>query len=201
MLSKKELELLLESCNGFREPKAKLEQYVTPSPIAANLLNLASLKGDIVDKTVFDLGCGTGRLAIGAALLGAREVTGFDIDCDTLSIAKENAEKLNSTVRWKCLDVVVLNEECDTVIQNPPFGVQKRGADRPFISSAMQMGKVIYTMHKTTTRDFIKKYIEKLGGRITDIDTVDFSLPYSYCFHKKRIKRIEVDVYRIERRA
>ena len=109
-------------------------------------------------------------------------------------------ERLGAHVRWECKDVSSLNEGCDTVVQNPSFGVKKRGADRQFISTAMRIGKVIYTMHKSTTRDFIKDYINRLGGGITDLCTVEFKLPYSYSFHKKRIKSIDVDVYRIERR-
>jgi putative methylase len=200
MLSKKELEIALERCGPFKNPKASLEQYITPSTIAADLLNFAFLKGDIAGKAIFDLGCGTGRLAIGAALMGAEEVVGFDIDCEVLETAKKNARTLNVSIQWRCSDVSMLHESCDTVIQNPPFGVQTRGADRPFISSSMKMGKVIYTMHKTSTRDFITKYIDRLGGKITDIAAVDFVLPHSYSFHKKRLKRIEVDIYRIERR-
>jgi putative methylase len=200
MITKKELELRLERCESFKNPKAELEQYVTPSPIAADLLNLAALKGDITGKKVFDLGCGTGRLAIGASLLDAQEVWGFDVDFFTLDIAKKNSEKLKAPVKWKCLDISLLKDSCDTVVQNPPFGVKSKGADRLFIKTALRVGKVIYTMHKTTTRDFIRDYIKKRGGSITDLAAVEFALPHSYSFHKKRIKRIEVDIYRIERR-
>jgi putative methylase len=83
---------------------------------------------------------------------------------------------------------------------NPPFGVKSNGADRPFLRAALKVGKVIYTMHKTTTRDFIIEYIKQCGGAVTDLAQVKFDLPHSYSFHKKRIKRIEVDIYRIERR-
>ncbi len=200
MISKKQLEIFLERCNRFEKPKAKLEQYVTPTPIAADILNLAALKGDIVDRKVFDLGCGTGRLGIGAALLGAGEVVGFDIDCESIDAARRNAEALDTVVTWRCLDVSSIDETCDTVVMNPPFGVKSKGADRPFITSALHIGKVIYTMHKTTTRDFIIGYIKRCGGAVTDLAQVKFDLPYSYSFHKKRIKRIEVDIYRIERR-
>jgi putative methylase len=200
MISKKQLEILLERCTEFAEPKAKLEQYVTPTPIAADLLNLAALKGDIAGRKVFDLGCGTGRLGIGAELLGAAEVIGFDVDCEVIDAARQNAEALGAVVTWKCLDVTVIDETCHTVIMNPPFGVKAKGADRPFIKAALKVGKVIYTMHKTTTRDFITEYIKRCGGAVTDLAQVKFNLPHSYSFHKKRIKRIEVDIYRIERR-
>jgi putative methylase len=200
MISKKELEILLESCESFQNPKASLEQYLTPAPIAADLINLAYLKGDLKGKNVFDLGCGTGRLAIGASLFGARDVTGFDVDCPVLETAKDNAQRLKARVNWQCTEVSSIAGVCDTVVQNPPFGVKNKGADRPFITKALETGKVIYTMHKTTTRGFIEGFVNKLGGKITDKTTVKFALPKSYDFHKKRIKRIDVDIYRIERR-
>ena len=199
-LSKKELEILLEQCRGFEKPKAKLEQYVTPATIASDILNFAYLRGDLEGKIIFDIGCGAGRLAIGASLMGAKDVTGFDVDCETLVLAGENAKKLNAGVNWVCMDVSKITGECDTVIQNPPFGAKKKGADRPFLDAAIRVGKVIYSMHKSSTRDFIKDYIEQKGGKITDISQVQFEIPHSYSFHKKRIKRIEVDIYRIERR-
>ncbi len=200
MISKKQLEIFLERCVPFESPKANLEQYVTPTPIAADILNLAALKGDIMGMKVFDLGCGTGRLAIGAALLDAAEVIGFDVDCEAIDAARRNAEALDAEVNWRCLDVSMIDETCDTVVMNPPFGVKSKGADRPFIKAALKAGKVIYTMHKTTTRDFIIEYIKRCGGAVTDLAQVKFDLPHSYSFHKKRIKRIEVDIYRIERR-
>jgi putative methylase len=200
MYSKKELELLLQRCETFENPKVLLEQYITPAPIAADMLNAASLSKDIKDKLVFDLGCGTGRLAIGSALNGARKVVGFDVDPDVLKVARRNAKKLDVDAVFECLDVADLDSRCDTVVQNPPFGVKKKGADLIFLKSALKAGKVIYTMHKSATRDFIRRYIERLGGKATDINSVKFALPYSYGYHKKRIKMIEVDIYRIERR-
>ena len=51
-----------------------LEQYVHP------------------DSTVFDIGTGSGILAIGAALLGARDVLAIDIDENAVKVARENIE-------------------------------------------------------------------------------------------------------------
>jgi len=66
----KQLEMILQRVGGFPRPQAALEQYQTPAPLAARLLYHALMKGDIEGKQVCDLGCGTGILAIGAALLG-----------------------------------------------------------------------------------------------------------------------------------
>jgi hypothetical protein len=53
---------------GFDDPVAALEQYHTPPDLAANIVHVADLQGDIEDELVLDLGCGTGMLALGAAL-------------------------------------------------------------------------------------------------------------------------------------
>ncbi len=208
---KKKLEILLEKVEPFEAPKVRLEQYITPAKIAAEVLHHAHLKGDIEGRVVFDLGCGTGKFAIGAALLGAKEVYGFDADEKALKVAKKNAEKLalarpNSfaptfgialAIAWIKSDVKDIKGSCDTVIQNPPFGVKKEKADRAFLKKALELGRVIYSMHRAETREFVTRYIEKLGGIITDVKRVEFLLPHSYKFHRKEKKKISVDVYRI----
>lgn len=42
-------------------------------------------------ERVIDAGCGSGILALSAALLGYREITGFDNDAEAVRISKENA--------------------------------------------------------------------------------------------------------------
>ena len=92
----KHLEMTLQRMSGYHHPRAALEQYQTPAPLAARLLYHALMKGDIEGKTVFDLGCGTGVLAIGAALLGADCVKGVDSDPDAIEVANANAELLDT---------------------------------------------------------------------------------------------------------
>ena len=96
-MRKKELEIILESLSTFENPKIELEQYVTPSPLAAEIAINASLFGDL--DTVADLGCGTGILGIAAALLGAK-VIGFDIDLEALKIARRNAQNLGLDINF-----------------------------------------------------------------------------------------------------
>ena len=64
---------ILFNSPDFYQPKPELEQYSTPVDIVAEMIKLANAQGDL-SGSVVDLGCGTGRLAIGAAILGA-EVT------------------------------------------------------------------------------------------------------------------------------
>ena len=197
MITKKKLEILLESCDDFESPKIRLEQYSTPSSIAAEIINLAYLKGDVEGKSVYDLGCGTGKLAIGCALMGAQEVTGFDKDGEALDIARENSKRLNVDINWIKSDVKDIKGKCDTVFQNPPFGVHKKGADKIFLKKGLRLGKFLYSFHNANTREFVTGYIRELDGTVTDLATLDFLLPHSYGFHRKEKKKTKVDVYRI----
>ena len=43
------------------------------------------------DKIVFDIGCGSGILSLAAALLGAKQVYGIDIDDEAIKHSQENA--------------------------------------------------------------------------------------------------------------
>ena len=72
------------------------------------------------------MGCGTGRLAIGAALAGA-EVTGYEIDIEALDLAKKysDAQKLN--IKWVNSAIENIEKKYDTVLMNPPFGSQVLG--------------------------------------------------------------------------
>lgn len=50
---------------------------------------------DLTGKTVIDYGCGSGILAMVAAILGAKQIYAVDIDVQAIQAAKENAERNN----------------------------------------------------------------------------------------------------------
>jgi putative methylase len=195
------IEIDLSKLIGYPKPKPSLEQYPTPARLAVKVLRVAYFNGDISGKTVLDLGCGTGILSIGAALLGADYVIGVDIDRSALEVASINAEALgvSKVVDWIQTDVASLNLKirCDTVVQNPPFGVQRRGADRVFLSKALEIGRVVYSMHKAETDEFIKSYVEKYGGRIEAIYVAEIEIPYLFSFHRKPKRSVKINVYRM----
>ena len=78
--SKKELEVYLSKLKQLESLNIKLEQYSTPSDIAANILWIAYMNSDIKDKVIGDLGCGNGVLGVGALLLEAKKVYFLDVD-------------------------------------------------------------------------------------------------------------------------
>lgn len=198
-----DLNRLLQSIAAHPSPKAFLEQYTIPADVASEMLSLAAYTyDDIIAKTVADLGCGAGRLALGAAFLGAKEIVGIDIDKVAVSVAKKNAEKLRfkRKTNWVVGDIEVLHGNFDTVLQNPPFGVQRRKADRKFLSKALELAPKIYSLHKSgeSSRTFIKRFIESHGGKVTGIFLMKLNIPKLFKFHRERMHEVEVDLYRIE---
>jgi putative methylase len=224
IVRKLDLELLLSQIAPHPSPKPSLEQYTIPADVAATMLHIAAYSyGDIVGKTVLDLGCGTGRLALGAAFLGAKQVVGVDIDRDAVKVAFENSVRTNlkEKVQWITGDIDVIHGNFDAVLQNPPFGVQRRKADRKFLEKALETGKIIYSLHKCPEKDkafikklkasktsvvpvtpspFLEKFIEKRGGKIKAVYAVIMTIPHMFRFHTKRKHEFVADLYVIEKR-
>lgn len=203
VVRKRVLERLLSEMEVHPLPKAYLEQYTIPSNVAAEALFLAAyVFDDIIEKTVVELGCGTGRLAIGAALLGSKEVFGVDVDGVSVRVAQKNAEIIGvkEKAHWIVADINVVKGPFDTVLQNPPFGVQRRGADRQFITKSLELSDTIYSFHKRgkSNRDFIKRFIDEHGGMVTNIFPLEMEIPRMFKFHTKKKRNIRVDLYRIE---
>ena len=200
-----DLERALQQVEPHPSPKASLEQYTLPVDVAAELLFIAAyINDDIINKALVDLGCGTGILAIGSVLLGAKKAIGVDVDSAAVEIAEQNAKKLGieEKVQWFTGDIGSLTSSFDTVLQNPPFGVQKRGADRKFLLKALELAPVVYSLHKSgeSNRAFIKRFIEQHGGEVTGIFPMKLNIPKLFKFHTKRKYMVEVDLYRIVRK-
>ncbi|XP_069472276.1 rRNA N6-adenosine-methyltransferase METTL5 isoform X2 [Ambystoma mexicanum] len=160
---------------------------------------------DIEDKVVADLGCGCGVLSIGAAMLGAGMCLGIDIDDDALEIFKTNADEFElSNIDLIQFDVCSLPPDkmvniVDTVIMNPPFGTKhNQGMDMTFLKSALQIARTaVYSLHKTSTRNYVKKKAEEWNVNMEVIAELRYDLPASYKFHKKKSVDIEVDFIRL----
>lgn len=191
---KRQLEILLERLEGFSDPKVGREQYSTPAPVAAEIIYMAHLHGDL--RVVCDLGCGTGILAIGSALMGARAV-GVDIDPSALAAARRNAERLGVEVEFILADVGALElRGIDTVVMNPPFGAQRSSAgDRAFLRRAAEMGRVIYSLHNAGSEGFIRRFVEPC--RVQEVRRLRFPIRRTFGFHSRDVRTIEVELYRI----
>lgn len=195
---KKHLEMAIQKVPKHPNPKVDLEQYSTPAIIAADLLWNAYSLGDIADKKVMDLGCGTGIFAIASKLLGAASAIGVDIDRDSTDLASSYC----GDVDFICSDICDLENDfdVDTIFQNPPFGSQKnakKGADLKFISKSVELSpKVLYSFHMASTEEFLISYFEKNDLEITHIFRYNFPIPKIYEFHTRESANVEVIVIR-----
>ena len=81
----------------------------------------------------------------------------------------------------------------------PPFGTKKKHADREFLMKAFETADVIYTFHKTTSKEFIAKISSDNGFVVTHYYEFDFPLKMEHLFHKHRIHRIKVGCWRVEK--
>lgn len=186
MLNEQKLAIVLSLLKENPNPKYKLEQYSVTPGMASSVLFLA--KEDIKNKKVFDLGCGSGRFGIGAALLGAGEVVFVDIDKDALRVAEENARiaekktgvKILEKCRWVCEDVEKISEKGDTVIQFPPFEGMKKDLDVMFFRKALEIARVVYSIHKSSeeTRQKLKKVCEEFDAKIELEKGFKYKLPW-----------------------
>jgi putative methylase len=223
LIRKLDLEIFLGNIVEQPTPQARLEQYTTSPQLAANMLYLAAYSNDdIIDKSVVDLGCGTGRLALGAACLGAGSVVGVDIDPLSIRTARENASQTNlaGDVDWVNGDIAAITGKFDTVLQNPPFGVQTREADRAFLVKALEVGDVVYSLHNHPEVDerlikrlkssqgflqvepslFLERFIAKNGGTIQAVFALPMTIPKMFDFHKKARYDFVIDLYIIKNR-
>tara|TARA_B100001750_G_C15358702_1_gene521031 strand:+ start:236 stop:820 length:585 start_codon:yes stop_codon:yes gene_type:complete len=186
---------ILFNSPDFYQPKPELEQYSTPVDIVAEMIKLANAQGDLSGNVV-DLGCGTGRLAIGASLLGA-EVTAYEIDNDALELAKSYSKEHNLEIEWINLAIENIDKKYDTVLMNPPFGSQRPGADRAFLKKSLEIGSRIWSIHMAETKNFVKEFVEKNNGQIISAYEFAFPIKNSMPFHTKEVSNQKAILYHI----
>lgn len=96
----------------FPNPKIILEQYATSPELASHVIQFALDRGDIGPTScddgdggdssnnsnslisVLDLGCGTGMLSIGCAIVGTKLIYCVDCDEEAIEIVKENVKEM-----------------------------------------------------------------------------------------------------------
>uniref|UniRef100_A0A7S1KTT1 Methyltransferase domain-containing protein n=1 Tax=Percolomonas cosmopolitus TaxID=63605 RepID=A0A7S1KTT1_9EUKA len=95
-------------------------------------------------------------------------------------------------------DLASIPSHFDTVITNPPFGTKLEHADVKFLLAAIALSDhVVYSLHKTSTIDYILGRAKKMGCQAEAIAQLNFDLPKSYKFHKEENRVVDVTLVRI----
>lgn len=190
----KALKCKLKNILAFSPPKVKYEQYMTPTDIAALIVHIAETQySDIKNKYILDLCCGTGVLSIAASFFEPASILAVDIDIEALVIAAENYKRHHvENVSLVHADISSLKiSHIDTTIMNPPFGTREAHMDALAVRRALECSKVVYSLHKTTTRKYL---LEKFKGTV--LGKIKFLIPKSYSFHMRKASYIDVDLVR-----
>jgi len=193
-MNKSRLSRELGKIQGFLKPKRSLRQYMTPPSIASELVWTAYMNEDIEGRIIFDLGCGTGMLMIGAALLGGA-VTGFEIDPEAIKVAINNAMNLRVKTLVFQGDIDEVKGECDTVLMNPPFMVKGGKNDQVFLKKAFELCDRVYSIHTSQTREWIVKFAKENGFEAKRISTREFPLPKEFKHHTKVKSQQKIDLW------
>ncbi len=190
---------------GFDDPRAPLEQYHTPPDLAAHIIHVADLQDDIENRTTIDLGCGTGMLALGAAMRGPARVIGVDLDPAPLATARKNERRVSAMtdvtwIRGDATTIPLCPDEPITAVMNPPFGAQagNEGADRAFLETAADIATVSYSVHNAGSESFVDAFATDNNGTITHAFTAEFELPKQFDHHHTDTQTIDTEVFRIE---
>jgi putative methylase len=201
-MKQRQLEILLQKVPKPTTPIPHLEQYMTPAPIVADIIFMAYQWGDIDQKRVVDLGCGTGIFSAGASYMGAKTVHGFDIDTESITKAKRYAKTNGLQIEYTIQDVTAVDSPCDTILMNPPFGAQKSNqkADRKFIEKAFEISDVIYSLHLKKTIPFLVTMVKALKGEISHQKDYVFPINWMFEFHRKEVVKYDVTLLRITTR-
>lgn len=132
----------------------------------------------------------------------------MDIDPNALRVLRINVEslQLENVIIPLCADIQsfpMVHRQFErkipiTTIMNPPFGVQKRRADRRFLERAFSFSDVIYSIHLAgkEIRQFISKFARKHDWIVDHVLPLTMILEKSFPFHSQRTKKIDVEVYR-----
>jgi putative methylase len=130
-------------------------------------------------------------------MMGSGKVVGVDIDEKSIALARENAIAAGVQVKWVVSDIKDVLGRYDTVLMNPPYGTRSPHLDVQFLEQAFELAPILYSIHKSSTRDFLRRAIERRNRRVDAVRSMSLEIPHLFPFHQKKWENVEVDLYRI----
>lgn len=196
--------ILEESVPRIPRPRVDLEQYTTPAELALKLALYASRDSP---EVIADLGAGTCRLAVAAALLTGARVVAVEADDRLAPLCLEAADSLGVGGLLEFVACRVSRDSgplapgsVDVVVTNPPFGVHRRGADWEVLGYALRVGaRAVYAILKSGNFEYHSREAGRLGYKAILLEKAWFPLPAEMEHHTSRVRRVEVDVVEFRR--
>lgn len=182
--------ILEQNVADYSKPKRGLEQYRTPPEIA---LTIAYRLLSYNCRFYIDLGTGTGMLAYASSLLTRGYTLGIDIDSDSLLDAKRSSLYASLVIDFVQADINNLplrpcRAKC-CIVQNPPFGIYKRGYDSLFVKAAASIEPqlIISLHHAKTSLEYLLNLYNRLGYDFRVVGEESFLIPQMYERHRRRV--------------
>ena len=118
-----------------------------------------------------------------------------------MEICKDNYNAIKSeySVTGKAVfvnkDIAKFSNKSDIVVENPPFGVKNKHADRTFLEKAMKVAPVIYSLHKSESKEFIHTLARDNNFEVEEEMELLFPLKASMNYHSRKIYRFNVTLF------
>ncbi len=202
--SKKDLAVYLSKLKSFEKPSIQLEQYATPSDIAAEWAWNMALKGEVANKIILDAACGPGIIGMALLVMGAKKIYFLDKDKEAMQLCIDNYNKIKEEyevgeAEFIIEDISLFDGIVDLVVQNPPFGTKVKHIDKIFLEKAFQVTNIVYSMHKWSTKGFVEAISKDHSFKITDAWRYEFPIKKTFAHHKKKVEYVDVGLWRMEK--
>ena len=171
-------------------PEAEFEIVIEPQMAfgtgnheTTQLMVQSIFKTDVLAKDVLDMGCGTGILGILTSMLGAKNVTGIDIDEWSYRCTKETAELNNiNNLEAKLGDASILGDESyDIILANIQRNILLQDMEK-YVPVLQPGGTLIMSGFYTQDIEPIKEKAESIG--LTDAGYLEMNNWVAYRFTK-----------------
>lgn len=183
-----------------------LEQYATEGDLAAYWMLAVDQLDGLEGHRVVDLGAGNGILGIAALMLGAEHVVFVEADDDAETVLQHNISGLDDALAKRATvlkahigaDDLTLDGP-DIIVMNPPWGVQRAKADRPFLELAFASGaSAVHVLHSDHAVH-LEPMANEAGWEGEVVLRTTFRLPPTYAHHGQRQGATDVKCWRFFR--
>ena len=183
-----------------------LEQYATEGDLAAYWMLAVDQLDGLEGRHVVDLGAGNGILGIAALMLGAQRVVFVEAHEATVAVLQQNIDELDDELKGRAqiitahigADEVDL-DHAELIVMNPPWGVQRAKADRPFLELGFASGATAVHVLHSDHAAHLEPMANEAGWEGEVVLRTTFRLPPTYAHHGQRKGATDVKCWRFHR--